>query len=48
MNYSIKQAQSKFICFAECENNRAANNLFIRYKAEVMPQGCHPELLFEK
>lgn len=31
--------QSKFICFAECENNRAVNNLFIRYKAEAMPEG---------
>lgn len=31
--------QSKFICFSECENNRAVNNLFIRYKAEAMPQG---------
>ena len=31
--------QGKFICFAECENNRAVNNLFIRYKAEAMPQG---------
>lgn len=39
MNYSIKRVQNKFICFAECENNRAVNNLFIRYKAEAMPQG---------
>ena len=38
-NYSIKRVQSKFICYAERENNRKNNNLFIRYKAEAMPQG---------
>ena len=31
--------QSKFICIVEYENNRTVNNLFIRYKAEAMPQG---------
>ncbi len=31
--------QSKLICFTKYENNREVNNLFIRYKVEVMPQG---------
>lgn len=37
-NYSIKRVQSKFICYAERENNRKDNNFFIRYKEEAMPQ----------
>ena len=39
LNYSIKRMQSKFICYAERENNHKDNNLFIRYKADAMLQG---------
>ena len=48
LNYSVKRVQSKFICIAECENNRAVNNLFIRYKADFCLKNKVPYNLFHK